>query len=275
MKTLNYYLQERAYTGVTIAEVENSFREIAAMLDNQCNLDFFCMNSNFLSTKWNRKLQMFNLLYDENSKIDNSIRNIVAPYILKRITQSYGPYNNIDEFRKKANTKKGCYFIGAKFPAQQEYEIKKYAEYISNREKFLKENITPKVCEMYLSYLLKRVVLTKEGLENLIYAPYFKATIEYLITLEKYISENWNSGRFDLNGIRLHTSLDITDESDSVKNNPQKLTQRNFYISEELGHKVCLLHIKIGKERIYIYPDNNERKIYVPYVGGHKSTKKY
>ena len=275
MNTLNYYLQERAYTGATIAEVENSFREIAAMLEDRCNLDFFCMNSNFLSTKWHKKLQIYNLLYDEDSQIDNSIRNKVAPYVLRRIMQSYGPYSNIDNFRQDAGPKKGCYFLGAKFPAQQEYEIKKYTEYISKREKFLKENITPRVCEKYLSCLLRRVVLTKEGLENLIYAPYFKATVEDLITLEKYISENWNSGRFDLNSVRLHTSLDISDESDTVKNNPKKLLQRNFYITEKLGYKVCLIHIKIGEERVYIYPDNTERKIYIPYIGGHKSTKKY
>jgi len=63
--------------------------------------------------------------------------------------------------------------------------------------------------------------------------------------------------------------VNISDESDSVKSKNQLKQQRYFKISDKLGSQYCYFHVKLGDIRMHIFPDENERVIYVAYVGAH------
>ena len=63
--------------------------------------------------------------------------------------------------------------------------------------------------------------------------------------------------------------MNISDESDKVKNTPRLKRQRNFKISDKIGSQYCFFHIKLDTIRIHIYPEEQEKVIYIAYIGSH------
>ena len=80
---------------------------------------------------------------------------------------------------------------------------------------------------------------------------------------------------FRIKMLRDSYSVDISDESDTVKQQDKLKSQRHFYVSNAIGWQYCFVHIKVGDLRIYIHPDNDKNRIHIVYVGQHLSTQRY
>lgn len=271
---LNHYLQERAYKGTSIKEVENSFREISKIIDDSYPEEFFCMNSSFMMARINKRNTLSNLLYGEKSQFDKDLLYRVVPSVLAHFNTSYGPYSTIGDFKKAVQIGKEHYFLGARFKNKLDHEIETHAEYLQKRTDCLKDSLTSRNCATILPKLISKVQLTQNGYEMLAKSSSVKSVCSELITLDKYATTVWHSGRFSIDEVR-GMGIDISDESTSVHEKPKLKAYRLFRINEAIGSRYCFLHLKIGVIRVYIYPDDNERKIYVPYIGRHLPTQLY
>ena len=271
---LNYYLQETSYQGVTQLEVEDSFREMAKIVANECILDKYYKNSDFLYASINRRTTIYDMLYGENSRFDKELLFKVVPYLLRHFQESYGPYQSITEFKDAINKTEEHFFIGAKFRSKREYEIETCEDYLSIRKEILRNNVSARNCTTYLPLLLKNVELTSNGYEMFSTVSRKQQICEQLMALDKYATEQMCNSNFNINDARLY-GLNISDESESVHNNPKLSSMRSFYINKTLNSQYCFFHVKVGNTRIYVYPDNVNKKIYVPYIGNHLPTQLY
>jgi hypothetical protein len=95
-----------------------------------------------------------------------------------------------------------------------------------------------------------------------------------LIELNEYIDKFWEKGPFNEGDVMAKTTLTISDESNTVKQNPHYKNLRYFNIPG-LGSQYCFKHIKQGSLRMHYYEDNTNRIIYIPYIGSHLRTKKF
>ena len=271
---LNYYLQETSYQGVTQLEVEDSFREIAKIVGNECKLDRFYKNSNYLYAFIDKRTTLYDMLYGEKSRFNKELLFRVVPYLLRHFKESYGPYQSIVEFKEAINKEEAYFFLGAKFKNKREYEIETCEDYLLIREEVLRKNVSARNSTTYLPLLLKNVELTSEGYEMFSTVSRKQQICEQLMALDKYVSERMRNNNFSINDARVF-GLNISDESESVHNNPKLSSMRSFYINNTLNSQFCFFHVKVGTIRIYIYPDNVNKRIYVPYIGNHLPTQLY
>lgn len=268
---LNHYLQERAYKGTSVTEVENSFREISKIIGDSYPEEFFCMNNNFMLARISKRNTLSNLLYGEKSQFDKDLLYRVVPSVLAHFNTSYGPYLTIEDFKNAVHIGKKHYFLGARFKNKLDHEIETHAEYLIKRTEYLRNSLTGRNYATILPKLISKVKLTAAGYEMLTTVTCFNNVCNDLITLDKYATTIWDSGAFSIDAVR-EMGIDISDESKSVHENPKLKAHRLFHISETIGSRYCFLHLKIGTIRVYIYPDINERTIYVPYIGVHLPT---
>ena len=89
--------------------------------------------------------------------------------------------------------------------------------------------------------------------------------IDRLRTLDQYVS-NWKEGNFNYEDVNSKTNLKISPESDTTL---QKFSSSRKFTIPGLGKKVFDLHIKTGDLRFHFYPDNEEKKVYIGYIGKH------
>jgi hypothetical protein len=68
--------------------------------------------------------------------------------------------------------------------------------------------------------------------------------------------------------------LDVSGESETVRNNPEMRSKREFYLPNA-EKKFFENHIKLNGIRIHFYPNTNNKKIYIGYIGKHLPTKKF
>lgn len=272
---LNHYLQERAYKGTSIKEVENSFREISKIIDDSYPEEFFCMNSSFMMARINKRNTLSNLLYGEKSQFDKDLLYRVVPSVLAHFNTSYGPYSTIGDFKKAVQIGKEHYFLGAKFKNKLEHEIETHAEYLLRRTDCLRNSLTGRNCATILPKLISNVQLTPKGYEMLAAVAGFKRVCDDIITLDNYVNQYWTDGGFSIRDVQRTVGIDISDESDSVKTNKDLRALRHFFINQDIGWQYCYYHIKIGDTRMYIYPDISNRRIYIPYIGRHLPTQLY
>jgi hypothetical protein len=94
-----------------------------------------------------------------------------------------------------------------------------------------------------------------------------------LKSLDSYCQDPTND--YSLKSIQEKTMLEISDESESVKQNPKFAVYRNFMVNGVLlffGY-----HVKNfgGEMRLHFLPDREHQKILIAYFGKHLPTKKY
>lgn len=88
-------------------------------------------------------------------------------------------------------------------------------------------------------------------------------------------AEDWQAGKYE-NYQHQHLrdlGLDVSGESESVRNNPATRRLREFTLSDG-NEAYCENHVKnfAQKFRMHFYPDAKTRKIYVVYFGPHLKT---
>ncbi|RCR68452.1 hypothetical protein [Larkinella punicea] len=107
----------------------------------------------------------------------------------------------------------------------------------------------------------------KRQLKNAGMSNYLSQIIERLRTLDSFAAD-WKNGDFDLKGLNAQTNLRVSGESDSTMR--LYSGQRKFKLPD--GRRETFeLHIKIGDLRFHFYPDNQEKRVYVGYIGPHLS----
>jgi hypothetical protein len=97
---------------------------------------------------------------------------------------------------------------------------------------------------------------------------YLTQIIDRLRTLDAFAAE-WKTGAFNLDLLNAHTNLRVSGESPSTMR--LHSGQRTFKLPDGRRERFEL-HVKTGDLRFHFYPDNQERKVYVGYIGSHLPT---
>ncbi|MDM8561120.1 hypothetical protein [Candidatus Parabeggiatoa sp. HSG14] len=108
--------------------------------------------------------------------------------------------------------------------------------------------------------------LTRVGIQS----KFFDQIIEKLKRLNEY-AKNWQAGSYSSNDVKRY-GLDVSGESDNTLNKYGR--QRKFRLLD--GKKALFeKHIKTGDLRFHFYPDEENKVIYVGYIGSHLPTIKF
>ncbi|ADB39415.1 hypothetical protein [Spirosoma linguale] len=97
---------------------------------------------------------------------------------------------------------------------------------------------------------------------------YLTQIIARLRTLNGFAA-SWTSGDFDLTALKTKTNLDVSVESPSTMN--LHSASRRFKLPDG-RRELFEMHIKTGNFRFHFYADNQNRKVYVGYIGPHLPT---
>ena len=94
---------------------------------------------------------------------------------------------------------------------------------------------------------------------------FFRQCIEQLYILQNQIKD-WKTGVFNYQDVIKNTALNISPESSSTMG---KYKHERLFSTPKGGSSYFDLHIKLGNLRIYILEDNDNKKIFVGYIGPH------
>ncbi len=86
------------------------------------------------------------------------------------------------------------------------------------------------------------------------------------------IARNWQKGKFSYHRANQNHGINISPETPNTM--AKYGTQRTFQLPEG-GSQEFNLHVKTGGLRFHFYPNEQNRKIYIGYIGPHLRTVKY
>lgn len=271
----NYYWQERTFYYRTIEEIENHLNRITEIIAKADDYDHFYKSKTFCSFPYGRHDTIGNVLFEKLKNEQLKLR--IVPAILKRfasIDESFVQQNQMqDRFPSYFNAFFGPKFVNVNKAVCYLVHVNDYQFF---RDSNLENTVDTRNIEKYHHIVSKQVILTSEAIKMVkSKGGCVRKLFEAIKELQKYIDGgNW-TGRFDEHDVSQKTKINISDESDSVKRNPQFSKYRLFPVPNH-GNQYCFLHIKDGTDtRFVIYPDEKEKKVYVVYVGTHLPTQKY
>lgn len=110
---------------------------------------------------------------------------------------------------------------------------------------------------------------TKSQIENKGKSKEFDQIMDRLNALNIYASL-WkeSNNEFNVKDCNRNSNLKISHESESTLNNQNLLRQR-YFTTPDGDSKLFEIHIKTGNLRIHIYPDEENRILYIGHIGPH------
>lgn len=269
---INLYWQGRSFFNASLDEIEYNIQELNSIIAKSGTECHFYKNENFESFPM-KKGTVGDFLF--GSQINPQLSMRVIPLLLKRLSSIPEDFLQICDMDRlwpmSNNTIYGPHFDSADtcFYIKNEHEFNVFRSHV-----FL-TTVSEENFDRYCRFYLTNVKLTKEALKmSNIYRYQVKEIFKLFVDINKCLCEVSDFSSFSIKNALLEMGIDISDESDSVKQNPKLNSTRLFKIPN-IGSICCFHHIKIGDLRMYIHFDKQNGIIYVPYIGRHLSTKNY
>lgn len=267
----SYYFQDRSYFFAKDKDVVDHLIALNKIVANSDQFDHFIQPQNFYDGIYDRWGNTIGSVLKDIIRTPKYIIERVLPSIQKRtkvIANSYMAITDMNaDYQKTSNA-----FLCATTRMPAVGIVVDYQDYISFRSFIISQTIGPQNFKKCCLMMLKKVVLTTEAFDMV--RPYGKIArqvFERLQQLDYYLLYEWENGPFNEGDVKVKTPLTISDESDSVKRDRAYNHHRYFRIPN-IGSQYCFLHIKTGVLRFHIYPDNDTKTVYVPYIGPHLPT---
>lgn len=264
---LRYYIYPPSYLGRDCGELETNMKELMNAFNFYSDVsDTFCYDNSFYSVLCANGEILMNLLF---SKLpDRQFRIVVLPELLKRLTlidDSIPDKETMDKiFSESENALWGVCFQEEKLYNIDNSEKFRKFKYEAVRKNLNRDNFGD------LYHIIFRNLVFSENVINqisIVSDKYFSQIISRLEQLDIF-SASWRNGSFSIKSVNAQTPLNISDESDSVKNN-EKLSRERYFVLPEIGGRYCFLHIKTGDFRFHFYPNEENHRVYIAYVGPH------
>lgn len=205
--------------------------------------------------------------------IDKELIYRIMPQTLRMMNTCEPISDNIQEINKQYSNDINS--LWGFFAATDISHNSNFDEYVSHRDQIIKEHVSGNVFDEWLPALFSRIKFTDSALSqivNLGQSSTFNKVYEGLCYLERY-NKSWSEGGFQLSALSEVSRFEVSDESDTVKQDKHLKRERYFNIPDNIGSQYCFYHMKIksGNQnwRIHFYPHNARRCIYVAYVGSH------
>ena len=264
----SYYLYPPSYEDSTINIIEKNLKTLNCLLINHADdFDSFFYDKSLLGLKFKNGLSFCDIIYGKLS--DKQFMQQILPKMLMKLNyckHAYTKKSDLDTiFSESENA-----FWGIRFSSTELYNIKCIEDYSKFRYKTIRDAINNINFKTLKDVLFKKIVFCDDvpNMLNSIGKKEFEQMIERLIALDNY-NIGWTNSNFNLKEINEKTSLTVSDESDTVKNDNKLKSYRYFTLPNNLGGKYCYYHIKTGDFRLHFYPDVSSHKIYVAYIGTH------
>lgn len=238
-----------------------------ALLKNDKNESFYNDNT-FYITEYSNGQTLYAKL--SQSHKDLSIR--IIPSILKRMKHTTAKISSDLTQINAIHSDAWANCLWGYFAAEDRNHISSYDFFCSNRKSIAKSMVNGTNLSSISSLLFERIRIAKDAMGqmcNLGSGGDFKKAMDAIGSLDSYNMKMWNTGSFQMRVLQKEYNVTISDESDTVKRTPRLMEQRYFKISEKIGSQYCFYHVKLGDIRMHIYPNEDERIIYVAYVGAH------
>lgn len=265
----SYYLQNRSYYFATDEEVKIHLDELNNIVVVSDNNDHFYRWENFEMQPYNRWRTIGQHFADG---VPQYLAHRVLPSILRRIKCLPKPYLSLQDidgdFKRTGNA-----FLGPSFSSPSIRLISNKTGYYDFRADFIKNNVSGANFKKCCDLALNQICITDDAAKTVkSLGNESRRIYEKLTELDRYLSLFWK-GTFSEYDVVQKANLDISDESDTTKREPKLKAYRYFNIPG-IGGRYCFLHIKTGNGmRYHIYPDEENKIVYVPYIGPHLPTK--
>ena len=202
---------------------------------------------------------------------DNQFRYQVLPALLGKLATVPVIDNDIKQVNRLYPDKKNCYW-GAVFPRIESFYLSTVAGYLQFRQDAV-DGVSIADVWMMRHFLFPNIEFcsqTKRQFETVKKTDLFADTVDKLRKLSDFAG-TWKHGDFDMEA--LAKTVDASYESKVTIEQFEK--EHTFKINDSIGKKVCSEHLKVDGLRVHFFPDTNEHKVYIAYIGPHLNTHKY
>lgn len=268
----NYYLWEQSYQLIGIEALQNNLIRLNSILVLNDEHDHFHRSEVLWNVMIEKKLDfstcVFSALPDKQF-----MRNVLPKMFMQQIYQCkpITDKGNLDkEFPDNLNA-----FWGEVFLPKETFCLSTIEDYKTFRHKSVLENITAQNFWQWKDNLFEKIKFcdgVKEQIEKMGSSRFFQQMVNRLVDLDNY-NKNWIQGVCTPNQINEATSLKVTNESETIRNDKTLKSYRMFQLPNGKT-EYFEMHIKTGELRIHFFPLEAEHTIYIGYIGSHLPLKK-
>ncbi len=266
---LRYYMYPPAYEGTTCNSIEHNLKELNKVLTKHSDMyDILCYDNT-----------LFNVATEDNNTFADAIfsnlpdiqfRRVILPRIFTKLTVIENNLADKESMDTAFPDSRNALW-GILFQEDKPYNLTNADKYLAFRYTTVREALNESNFRELRKLIFKNLVFTDDAISQIttVGDKIFNQIIDRLQELDRY-SSKWLQGAFSIKDINGQTALNISDESDTVKNN-EKLRRERYFTLPDIGGQYCYLHIKTGDLRFHFYPDNKSHTVYIAYIGPHLS----
>ena len=264
-----YYMCPSAYSKTSCLEIEVNMKELNHVLtEHSDEYDSFHYDMSLFDVLTAGDTRFADVIW--GNLIDRQFSKTVLPQLMNKLTVLNRSYKDKADFDSEFNDTQNALW-GVRFNTDEQYHISNAEKYKAFRAESLKVIMCKENFKELRPLLCPNLLFTDEAIDRITTGSdkIFSQMIDRLVDLDKYAS-SWkhSKGPFSVGDLNSTTSLRVSDESDTVKNNDKKRMER-YFILPGIGGRYCYLHIKTGDYRFHFYADEDSHKVYVAYIGPH------
>ncbi len=268
----NYYLLEQSYQLIGIEALQGNLIRLNSILVLNDERDLFYRSETLWNVMIDNKLDFSTCVFSALSN-KQFMRNVLPKMFMQQIKQCE-PIADKGDFDKEFPNDLNA-FWGEVFQPKEIFCLSTIEDYETFRHKSVLENITYQNFWQWKDCLFEKIRFcdgVKGQIEKMGSSRFFQQMVNRLIDLDNY-NRNWTQGVCTPNQINETTSLRVTNESDTIRNDKTLKSYRMFQLPNGKT-EYFEMHIKAGELRIHFFPLEAEHTIYIGYIGSHLPLKK-
>ena len=266
----NYFLHTKFLVGASLDQLLQCMMQLnAVQVYYKDEYDHFYQEEDINALAHVSGDNMKKVLFDRVG--DNQFRHQVLPALLRKLATVPVVDNDIKQVNKLYPDKKNSYW-GAVFPRIESFYLSTVADYQKFRQDAV-DGVSIDDVWMMRHFLFPDIEFcsqTKRQFEAVKKTDLFADVVDSLKKLSNFAG-TWKKGNFDMDV--LAKTVDASYETKVTIDQFRK--EHTFKINDAIGKHVCSEHLKVDGLRIHFYPDTNEHKVYIAYIGPHLATHKY
>lgn len=268
----NYYICEQSYQLIGIEALQNNLIRLNSILVLNDEYDHFYRSEELWNVMIENELDfstcVFSALPDKQF-----MRNVLPKMLMRQIYQCKPIADKVDLDKVFPNNLNA--FWGEVFLPKETFCLSTIEDYKIFRHTSVLENITSQNFWQWKDNLFEKIRFcdgVKEQIEKMGSSRFFQQMVSRLVDLDNY-NKNWTQGTCTPSQINEATSLRVTNESETIRNDKTLKNYRMFQLPNGKT-EYFEMHIKTGELRIHFFPLEVEHTIYIGYIGSHLPLKK-
>lgn len=268
----SYLIDSKSVTALHSKDVPEWVIELSSMMiDRELPEKFFTESKSWLDFSSSDGKSVVQVIYEIPDHSFFELVKAIENRLLYTTFSFKSPLEMDEKFKESHNA-----FIGAFY--KPEVKTERHIVSAAEKKEFIKSHPldlpVPDFWECREDFYPHLVFLKLD--EQLITGGTYRNFFEKLFKdLEKFCAEKWKDGKFQLKLLSESCSYSMSNEGTTVDHNPKMRGQRECTIPG-VGKVYAPCHIKSGGLRIYFWPDDNSRKIYITKIfTQHPKSKRY